>query len=265
MSGDPKRPQPVLVGAFDYNWVGDEYAARAVPAWFGEKNVQSAKTWFWDPGQPADFKIRSGTDAMEAGLDLSKSLEFHGRDLPPLPGMTPGYFQGRAPSLGILGEYELLEKLGEGGMGAVFKARHQKLKRLVAIKLLPEDQLEDDLAVARFQREMRTAATLDHPNIVQTDDAGEVGGKHFLVMEYVDGLDFGNLSRRLGPLSVTDSCELIRQAAVGLQQFPERDLVHRDIKPSNLMLTADGTVKILDLESGAKQGSGEIFPSEPPK
>jgi eukaryotic-like serine/threonine-protein kinase len=101
----------------------------------------------------------------------------------------------------------------------------------------------------RFQREVRSAAALDHPNIVRALDADEIGGTHLLVMEYIDGAtDLSRLVKKNGPLPVSQACEYIRQAALGLQHAYERGLVHRDIKPHNLLMTADGkTVKILDM------------------
>ena len=152
-----------------------------------------------------------------------------------------------ADFIGRVGPYRLLEKLGAGGMGTVFKAFHEKLKRVVALKMLPAERMQDAQAIGRFEREMEAVGKLDHPNIVRATDAGEHDGKHFLVMEYVEGVDLSGLSRRCGPLPIADACELIRQAAIGLQHAHENGLVHRDIKPSNLMLTTDGNVKILDL------------------
>lgn len=144
-------------------------------------------------------------------------------------------------------DYRLLEKLGEGGMGAVFKAVHTKLDRTVALKLLPANRMRDQQAVARFEREMKAVGKLDHPSIVRATDAGEIDGTWFLAMELIDGLNLSTLSEACGPLPVAESCELIRQAAIGLQYVHEQGMVHRDIKPSNLMLTENGHVKILDL------------------
>ncbi|MGA2621400.1 MAG: protein kinase [Thermoguttaceae bacterium] len=146
-----------------------------------------------------------------------------------------------------LGEYKVLQKLGEGGMGAVYKARHTKLNRDVALKILPKAREDDAEAVVRFEREMQASGALEHPNIVVTHDAREIHGRRFLVMELLDGLDLEQVVRRGQPLSVAEACELIRQAALGLQYAHEHGLVHRDIKPSNLMLTAQRQVKILDL------------------
>jgi serine/threonine protein kinase/formylglycine-generating enzyme required for sulfatase activity len=154
---------------------------------------------------------------------------------------------GNAPVLPMeLGEYRLVEKLGEGGMGAVYRAEHTRLKRQVAVKLLPKDSLQGSRAIARFSREMEAIGQLNHPNIVQAHDAREIAGNQVLAMEYVAGLDLGEMVNRVGPLAVTDACELIRQAACGLQYAHDRGLVHRDIKPSNLILSRDGQLKILD-------------------
>ncbi len=146
-----------------------------------------------------------------------------------------------------LGEYRILEKLGEGGMGAVYRAVHTRLDKIVALKILPTRRGRDDEVVARFDREMKAIGRLNHPNIVQASDAREIGGTRFLVMEYIDGADFARIVNACGRLSLADACEAIRQAALGLQAAHELDLVHRDVKPSNLMLTLQGQVKVLDL------------------
>lgn len=147
----------------------------------------------------------------------------------------------------MLRDYRLFEQIGRGGMGAVHRAEHVRLKRPVAIKLLLTDRLQDDSAIARFNREMEAVGKLDHPNIVRATDAGDHDGTHFLVMELVDGPNLSQIARTVGPLRVADACELVRQAAEGLQHAYEHGLVHRDIKPSNLLLAGNGTVKILDL------------------
>jgi serine/threonine protein kinase len=146
-----------------------------------------------------------------------------------------------------LGEYELLEKLGEGGMGTVYKARQIHLDRVVALKVLPGGKSGDPQAVARFYREMQAVGRVDHPNVVRAMDAREIEGKPVLVMEHVEGVNLADLARRCGKLPIAEACEIIRQAAVGLHDAHQHGLVHRDIKPSNLMLTPAGAVKILDL------------------
>jgi serine/threonine protein kinase len=155
--------------------------------------------------------------------------------------------QGRGAEL-VLGQYDLLEKLGEGGMGQVYKARHQLMDRLVALKVIRRERLGEAQAQQRFLREARAAAQLRHPNVVLTFDAGQVGETPYFVMEYVEGIDLGRLVAQRGPLPVAQACEYARQAALGLQHAHERGMVHRDVKPSNLLVTHGGTlVKLLDL------------------
>jgi serine/threonine protein kinase len=146
-----------------------------------------------------------------------------------------------------LGEYQLMGELGHGGMGTVYKALHTKLDRVVALKVLALDREHDQRAIARFEREMKAIGKLDHRHIVRAYDAREIDGTPMLVMEYVDGLDLGEIVRRVGPLDSHQACEIVRQAALGLQYVHEHGLTHRDVKPSNLMLTFQGDVKILDL------------------
>jgi serine/threonine protein kinase len=147
---------------------------------------------------------------------------------------------------GRVGQYDILEKLGKGGMGTVYKARHVELGKFVALKVLPTKDL-DEVRVERFKNEVRAIGRLDHPHIVAAHDAGQASGVHFLVMELVDGEDLGRVVDRHRQLAVADACEVIRQAAAGLQHAFERGLVHRDIKPGNLMLTRAGRVQVLDL------------------
>jgi hypothetical protein len=159
----------------------------------------------------------------------------------------------RVPS--HIGPYEILGQIGRGGMGAVYKARHRELDRVVALKVLPADRV-GEASVARFRTEMRAAGQLNHTNIVAATDAGRVGDIHFLVTEFVDGLDLSRLVSRRGPLPVPDACEIVRQAATGLRHTHERGLIHRDVKPSNLMLARGGVVKVLDLGLARLPGTG---------
>lgn len=156
-------------------------------------------------------------------------------------------------ALGSIRDYRLVDRLGQGGMGTVYRAVHARLGKVVAVKVLPADMMQPD-AVARFQREMRAVGKLHHPNIVQAFDAGEHEGTHFLAMECVEGCDLATLVQGRGPLSVADACEIVRQAALGLQHAHQHGLVHRDIKPSNLMLSRDGHIKLLDLGLALIQG-----------
>ncbi|MFO7903600.1 MAG: protein kinase domain-containing protein [Planctomycetota bacterium] len=150
-------------------------------------------------------------------------------------------------TLGSVGQYALLSRLGEGGMGTVYKARHTRLDKVVALKVLLPNRIRDERAIDRFHREMAAVGRLEHPHIVRATDAGEHDGIFFLVMEYVDGVDLQDLLNAHGQLPVADACEIVRQAASGLEYVRRNGLVHRDIKPSNLMLTRTGVVKILDL------------------
>ncbi len=153
---------------------------------------------------------------------------------------------GKTKSL-ILGEYTILDKIGAGGMGQVFKALHRRMDRLVAIKMLPPSMMKDAAAVARFEREVRAAAKLSHPNIVHANDAGQANGVHFLVMEYVEGKDLSAMVKKDGPFPVAKAVNYILQAARGLEFAHGEGVVHRDIKPANLLLDKKGTVKILDM------------------
>lgn len=153
----------------------------------------------------------------------------------------------RVVRLRRLGDYELLEKRGRGGMGEVYLARHTLLNQTVAVKVLPDRYLDDPQLVARFRREMQLIGQLDHPNIVRAYYAGESQGVYYLAMEYVDGETLQQAVERQGPLSIGAACEAIRQAAEGLQCAWEHGIVHRDLKPSNLMLARTGAVKVLDM------------------
>lgn len=154
--------------------------------------------------------------------------------------------QGRGKSL-LLGSYIVLERLGEGGMGEVFKARHRHLNNLVALKLIHKDRMDNSQAIKRFQREIHAAARLHHPNIILAYDADQIDSRHFLTMEYVEGIDLHKLVKDKGPLPIEQACDYIRQAALGLQHAFDKGMVHRDIKPHNLLLAKTGTIKILDM------------------
>lgn len=164
------------------------------------------------------------------------------------PGTTTGDARGsRSETQETLGQYILQEKLGEGGMGAVYKAIHSKLKKPFAVKILtPRRDLFSDM-VQRFHQEMEAVGRLEHPNVVRATDAGEDSGRFFLVMDYFEGQDLAKVLAARGPLPMAEACGVVYQAARGLQYIADKGLVHRDIKPSNLLVTPEGQVKILDL------------------
>jgi serine/threonine protein kinase/outer membrane protein assembly factor BamB len=151
-----------------------------------------------------------------------------------------------------LGKYVLLDCIGKGGMGVVFKARHAFMDRIVALKIMSPALLRKPKAVARFEREVKTAAALDHQNIIRAFDADSVGSTHFLVMEFVEGRDLNFWLKQIGRLPVPVACEVIMQAAQGLEHAHSMQMVHRDIKPVNLLITwpkdsSKPVVKILDM------------------
>jgi len=155
---------------------------------------------------------------------------------------------GQALKPGMLVDrYKLIRKLGEGGFGVVFLASHKSFpSRRYALKLIRPDRLSTPELVSRFAKEIQAMGDLDHPNVVYATDAGEWKGIQYLAMDYVDGFALDRLVDS-SSLSIADVCELIRQAAVGMQHVHEMGRTHRDIKPSNLMLDVNGTVRILDL------------------
>jgi hypothetical protein len=200
---------------------------------------------------PEDTLVRLARDAHRDGAAATRATELG----PAAPGLTtPPASAGPeavplddAPAgMADHPRYRLLRLLGQGGMGAVYQAEHRLMGRLVALKIIRREFTARPGAAERFRREVRSAARLQHPNIVTAHDADQAGDTHFLVMEYVEGRTLGQLLREDGPLPVADACACARQAALGLQHAHEKGMVHRDIKPENLMRTADGTVKILD-------------------
>jgi serine/threonine-protein kinase len=132
--------------------------------------------------------------------------------------------------------YRVLERIGAGGMGQVFKAKHSALDKLVALKVIRREHLAKPDAVHRFRREIRAVSKLSHPNIVMATDADTDGETHFYVMEYVDGSDLSKLVRESGPLPIPQAIDFMKQAARGLEHASAQGLVHRDIKPANLLI-----------------------------
>ncbi|MEX2317218.1 MAG: serine/threonine-protein kinase [Pirellulales bacterium] len=145
-----------------------------------------------------------------------------------------------------LGPYRIVNAIGKGGMGHVFKAEHKLLGRVEAIKVLPKAKSTPE-AIAAFQREIRAQAQLDHPNLVRISYADFEGDTYFFVTEYVPGTDLRRLVRRNGPLPYSIAATIVSQAAEALHYAHRRGLVHRDVKPGNLLVTPDGRTKITDL------------------
>lgn len=169
-----------------------------------------------------------------------------------------GFLVQKRPDALVFGSYVILDELGKGAMGTVYKARHQVMKRLVALKLIRKGHLPHGQAVQRLQREIEAAAQLSHPNIVHSYDAGRVGDRHFFAMEYVEGETLALVLQREGRLPIGLACEYAFQTALGLQHAHEKGMVHRDIKPSNLLVASGGKgtagadaggprIKILDM------------------
>lgn len=146
-----------------------------------------------------------------------------------------------------LGDYRILTRIGGGGMGTVYKAIHERMGRFVALKVLRSEMQRDPMFLKRFDREVRTAARLSHPNVVAALDAREQDGIHFLITEFVEGIDLDALVRADGPLSVAAAVDCILQAARGLDYAHRQGVVHRDIKPANLLRDTHGVVKVLDM------------------
>ena len=150
--------------------------------------------------------------------------------------------------LSALGKYKIQRKVGSGGMGSVFLAVDQQLKRTVALKVLPKDKAANQTLVRRFKAEGQAGAQMEHPNIVSVYESGEIDGYLYLAMEFVEGVDAFELLRKRGIIPVKRSVEIIKQVTLALQHANQRQIVHRDIKPSNLMIRdRDGVVKLADL------------------
>ena len=185
-------------------------------------------------GLPAEKKPHDGEQLAKELVRLKKLTAYQAQQI----------YAGKGRSL-VLGEYVILDKLGQGGMGLVLKAEHRRMKRLVALKVLSPKVTKTPEALRRFQREVEAAARLTHPNIVIAHDAGEAGGAHFLVTEYVDGGDLSSRVKKDGPLPLGPALDCLLQAARGLQYAHEHGVIHRDIKPANLLLDRQGTVNYM--------------------
>ncbi|GDY13032.1 hypothetical protein LBMAG53_19100 [Planctomycetota bacterium] len=184
---------------------------------------------------PGDGRVLGSTVA-EASAPFST---------PPNPAAPP---QGDALIGRVLGGCKIDRKIGEGGMGAVYHALQLSLERSVAIKVLPADLARNRNFISRFEREAKSLARINHPNILHVYDFGDEPalGIYYMVMEFVDGKDLGEILHRRTVLDQLETLDALRQAALGLETAAEKGVIHRDIKPDNLMLTGDGVVKVSD-------------------
>ena len=160
----------------------------------------------------------------------------------------------------IGGRYEVLNKIGAGGMSVVYKGRDQKLNRYVAIKVLKSEYREDKNFIRKFKEEAQAAACLAHPNIVNVYDVGEEAGDHYIVMELVEGITLKNYIERKGRMTIKEATSIGIQVSMGLEVAHNNDIVHRDIKPQNIMISKDGKVKVMDFGI-AKAATSETIAS----
>ncbi|HXP43931.1 MAG TPA: serine/threonine-protein kinase, partial [Candidatus Acidoferrales bacterium] len=206
----------------------------------------------------ADTDLRRELESLIASHDEAGS-SFLGADASEVLQLTPPPVLSSGTKLG---PYELIELLGSGGMGQVYRARDLRLERIVAIKLLPAAFSADHERLHRFEREARSASALNHPNIVTIYELGQVRSCHYIAMELVEGKTLREL---LGSslLPMRKAIEIATQIAEGLTKAHEAGITHRDLKPENLMVSHDGFVKILDfgLAKLASSGGGrsDIF------
>lgn len=201
----------------------------------------------------------------DSGLVSQEEIDAGLRDLPGRPSLDGNAVAERLVATGrltpfqaasvrerhfrelVVGNYQILDRLGSGGMGTVYKARHRRMKRVVAIKVLTRTTGQPATHLLRFQREVEALARLSHPNIVMAHDADEAELGHFLVMEFINGCDLATAVQKSGPLPVREAIECIVQAARGMAYAHAQGINHRDIKPANLLRDAGGVVKVADL------------------
>ncbi|MCJ7580303.1 MAG: protein kinase, partial [Candidatus Aminicenantes bacterium] len=193
------------------------------------------------------------TTCPKCHTDNPDSQKFCGECATPLPGIqdaintktleTP--VRGLSEGTAVAGKYRIIEKLGQGGMGVVYKARDTKLDRMVALKFLPPDLMKDPGAKERFIREAKAAASLSHPNICTIHEIDEEEEKSFIAMEYIEGQNVREKVRK-NPLEISGALDIAIQAARGLEEAHKRGIIHRDIKSANIMVTGPGQAKVMD-------------------
>lgn len=203
-----------------------------------------------ESGLLSDDEISTIHDSVNSRADI-RSAESFARELVRQNRLTKlqaaAVLKGKTRNL-VFGEYVVLEKVGSGGMGQVFKARHRPTGKLVAVKVLSADAVKNRRLIERFKKEARAVARLKHPNIVRAYEAGKINRIRYLVMEYVEGENMLARVKRKGPLPVDECIRSILEAARGLDYAHQKGVIHRDIKPSNLLRDRlTGRVKVLDM------------------
>jgi serine/threonine-protein kinase len=204
-------------------------------------------------GEPSQAKPAPETDELFRALGRTRVLaDAAGDESPSSSDLAGSLSEGRRAAaerkeLGRLGEFVFLKKLGEGAMGAVWKAHQPSFNRNVALKVLFPHVASNPKLLERFYREARVAGHLDHPNLVRGYEVDNVGSEHYFAMEYVPGKSLQKVLAALGRLSVADALYIVLHVARGLQYAHEQGLVHRDVKPDNIFVTRKGDVKLGDL------------------
>ena len=162
----------------------------------------------------------------------------------------------------LAGRYELIEKIGDGGMAVVYKAKDRLLNRFVAIKILKPEFIKDPKFIDSFRRESQAAAGLSHPNIVSVFDVGEEGNIYYIVMEVLEGDTLSDIIRREGHLSEMRAIDIAKQIAQALSSAHKKNIIHRDVKPHNILMSEDGTAKdrrFRNRESGEQRYDREQY------
>jgi serine/threonine-protein kinase len=214
----------------------------------------SSQTWTFAASPPEEGAKTGGSTARRATASLARidtqptviSKQPPGSTTPPIHHLHPAEM-GRVLEGQTLGHYELQEFVGGGGMGAVFRALDTMLNRTVAVKVLSHDQSDDEETLRRFKNEAQSAARLDHENIGRVHYVGEDGGWHYIVFEFIEGINLRDIVHERGPLSINDSVSYMLQLGDALAHASRRDVVHRDIKPSNVIVTPEGRAKLVDM------------------
>jgi serine/threonine protein kinase len=216
-----------------------------VPATIDELVDLSQKSGILDRKGLDDYlqRVRSGPSVPTGPQDLAAVMV---RDGLLTRFQADQLLQGKWRNFLIGGKYKLLDRIGEGGRGAVFLCEHLRLQRRVAVKVLPPNQARGG-AAKRFERKARAVASLDHPNLVKIQDVDHDGKLHYLVMEYVEGSSLQDIVKKKGPFDARRACHYVVQACLGLQHAHDKGVVHRDLQPANLLLDRSGIIKILDL------------------